>query len=130
MGRYRFDPAAPVLVVFATIQGKQPTQRRRLKVALDTGAIYTMIPWEIARALGYQPELSRQQIEMMTASGMAIVPLIKVKEFRSLGQTVKGLELLVHDLPSAGRVEGLLGLNFLRAFKLTLDFKRGILELE
>ncbi len=48
MGRFRFDPVAPVLVVFATIQGEQPTQRRRLKVALDTGATYTMIPWEVA----------------------------------------------------------------------------------
>ncbi len=80
--------------------------------------------------MGYQPELSRQRIEMMTASGIAIVPLVKVREFRALGQTVKGLEVLVHDLPSAGRVEGLLGLNFLRVFKLTLNFKQGILELE
>ncbi len=47
MGRHRFDPAASVLVVFATIQGRQPAQRRRLKVALDTGATYTMIPWEV-----------------------------------------------------------------------------------
>ncbi|HIC96629.1 TPA: hypothetical protein EYP12_08425 [Candidatus Bipolaricaulota bacterium] len=130
MGRYRFDPAASVLVVFATIQGRQPAQRRRLKVALDTGATYTMIPWEVAQALGYHPERSRRRIELMTASGMVVVPLLEVKEVKALGQTVKGLEVLVHDLPPAGRVEGLLGLNFLRGFKLTLDFKAGILELE
>ncbi len=48
---------------------------------------------------------------MMTASGMVVVPLVKVKEVRALGQTVKGLDVLVHDLPPAGRVEGLLGLS-------------------
>ena len=130
MGRYRFDPAVPVLVVFATIQERQPAQRRRLQLALDTGASYTMIPWQIAEALGYEPEHSRRRIETMTASGMAIVPLVKLKELKALGQTVRGLEVLVHDLPSASRVEGLLGLSFLRAFKLTLDFREGILELE
>ncbi len=130
MGRLRFDPSAPVLVVFATIEGRQPGRRRRLKVALDTGATYTMIPWEIAQALGYHPERSRRRIELMTASGMVIVPLVKVKEIRALGQTVRELDVLVHDLPPGGRVEGLLGLNFLRSFKLTLDFKQGTLELE
>lgn len=130
MGRYRFDPTAPVLVVFIAVQGRQPVQQRRLKVALDTGATYTMIPWEIVQALGYHPERSRRRIEMMTASGIAIAPLVKVKAIKALGQTVKELEVLVHDLPSASRVEGLLGLNFLRAFKLTLDFKRGVLELK
>jgi len=61
---------------------------------------------------------------------MAIVPLVEVREIRALGQRVKGLEVLVHDLSPASRVEGLLGLNFLRNFKLTLDFRAGILELE
>ena len=130
MGRFRFDPSAPLLVVFATVEGRQPGRRRRLKVALDTGATYTMIPWEIAQALGYHPERARRRIELMTASGMAIVPLVEVREIRALGQRVKGLEVLVHDLPPASRVEGLLGLNFLRNFKLTLDFRAGILELE
>ena len=41
--RFGFDPSAPLLVVFATVEGRQPGWRRRLKVALDTGATYTMI---------------------------------------------------------------------------------------
>ena len=31
-------------------------------MALDTGATYTMIPWEIAEALGYQPQRSKEKV--------------------------------------------------------------------
>jgi predicted aspartyl protease len=33
-------------------------------VALDTGAMYTMIPWEIAEALGYKPEMSKEKVTL------------------------------------------------------------------
>ena len=128
--QFRFDPAAPAIVVFAVLQGRMPDQRRRLRLALDTGATYTMIPWEIARAIGYHPERSRRQVQLLTASGLVYAPLVTLGEVRALGQSVKNLDALVHDLPPAGRVDGLLGLNFLRHFKLTLDFLNGLLTLE
>ncbi len=127
---FRFDPSAPAIVVFVVLQGRSPGQRRRLRLALDIGATYTLIPWEIARALGYHPERSRRRVQLLTADGVLYVPLITVAQVRALGQTVSGLEVLVHDLPPAGRVDGLLGLNFLRHFTLTLDFPRGRLTLE
>ena len=37
---------------------------------------------------------------------------------------------VVHDLPETSRVDGLLGLSFLKKLKLYLDFQAGILELE
>jgi len=128
--RFRFDPAAPAIVVFAALQGRLPGQRRRLRLALDTGATYTMIPWEIARALGSHPERSRRQVQLLTASGLVYAPLVTLNEVRALGQSVQKLDALVHDLPPDARVDGLLGLNFLRHFKLTLDFPNGLLTLE
>lgn len=128
--RFRFDPAPPAIVVFAVLQGRVAEQRRRLRLVLDTGATYTMIPWEIARALGYHPERSRRQIQLLTASGVVYAPLVTLGEVQALGQAIAPLDVLVHDLPPAARVDGLLGLNFLRHFKLTLDFPNGLLTLE
>jgi hypothetical protein len=47
----------------------------------------------------------------------------------TIGQQVANLEVLGHDLPAESGVDGLLGLNFLRQFKLTIRFRRGIVEL-
>jgi len=43
---------------------------------------------------------------------------------------VINVQCIVHDLPEASRIDGLLGLSFLRWFKVCLDFKNGVLEIE
>lgn len=98
-------------------------------MALDTGATYTMIPWEIAGALGYEPERSKERVDMVTASGVERAPLVTLKSVSLGGEEVEGVQALVHDLPPRSYVDGLLGLSFLRKFKISLDFKEGILEL-
>jgi len=40
-------------VVWAVLQGKE--WELTVKVALDTGASITLIPWEVAEQLGYEP---------------------------------------------------------------------------
>lgn len=129
MRRYRFDPEAPVIAIFGILQGTTETQVRRAKFALDTGATYTMIPWRIAKALGYEPEISRDRVDITTASGVERAPLVNLISFRALGVEVHGLEAIIHDLPAISRVDGLLGLNFLKNFKVILDFRQGLLEL-
>ncbi len=52
MAELRFDPKSPIIVMFAKIYGEQT---RRIKMALDTGATFVMIPWEIADTLSYSP---------------------------------------------------------------------------
>jgi len=54
-----------------------------------------------------------------------MVELMKV-----LGKKVENCEMLIHDLPETSRVDGLIGLNFLKHCKLTIDFTKGILELK
>lgn len=47
-----------------------------------------------------------------------------------LGMKVYNVEALIHDLPKESYVEGLLGLSFLRNFKVCLDFRKGVLKIE
>jgi len=83
MAKINFDPQSPIIAVDITLEGKRGT-KRRIKVALDTGATYTMIPWEIAEALGYKPEISKDKVTLITASGVETAPVIEVRKVKFL----------------------------------------------
>lgn len=127
MVRYRFDPDAPVITLYARLSN---SRTRRILTALDTGSTYVLIPWDIAEALGYKPAYSKRKVDITTASGTEKAPLISVKRVSVLGKEMRDIKCVVHDLPETSRVDGLLGLSFLKNFKLYLDFQAGILELE
>ena len=127
MVRYRFDPDAPVITLYARLSN---SRTRRILMALDTGSTYVLIPWDIAEALGYEPAYSKRKVDITTASGTEKAPLITVKRVSVLGKEVRDVACVVHDLPETSRVDGLLGLSFLKKFKLYLDFQAGIPELE
>ncbi len=63
MAKINFDPQSPVLAIDITLESEGGI-KRRIRVALDTGATYTMIPWEIAEALGYKPEMSKEKVTL------------------------------------------------------------------
>jgi clan AA aspartic protease (TIGR02281 family) len=107
-----------------------PKGKCRIEMALDTGATFTMIPWNIAEKLGYDPALSKRRIHLVTASTTEVVPLITIKSIKLMGFEINDIEIACHDLPEKSRVEGLLGLNFLRNFNIDLYLKNGTLELK
>jgi predicted aspartyl protease len=128
MGKITFDPQSPVIVVDITLEGERGI-KRRIRVALDTAATYTMIPWEIASALGYKPEISKEKVTLITASGVETAPIIEVKKIGFLDVIAENVPVICHDLPPKSYVVGLLGASFLRHFKITVDYPRGILEI-
>lgn len=127
MARIRLDPDLPAIVVGVTLESR--VAKRRIKMVVDTGATYSMVPWEIAEALGYRPDLSSKRITLVTASGVERVPLIKVDVMRVLGKGIRDAEAICHDLPARSYVDGILGLRSLRELKAKLDFESGVLEI-
>lgn len=124
-----FDPQSHVIILRVGIQGKAK-QRLYLRMALDTGASLTVIPWAAAERLGYDPARSRQRVQFMTGSGMEAAPLFAVEEMEALGVRIDHVPVLCHDLPQRSFVDGLLGLSFLRYCRLSIDFGKGLLQLE
>ncbi len=66
-----------------------PRTSRSLKLAVDTGATYTMLPPDLLLDIGYDHTL------------------------KCLGLGVRNVEVIAHHLPPESPVEGLLGLNVL-----------------
>lgn len=128
MARFKLDRAAQAIVLDVTLQGPMKVPQR-VRMLLDTGATYTMISWRVAQALGYTPETSQRRMEIVTVSGLEQVPVIVLDTIAALGEEAHNVESLVHDLPPRSYLHGLLGLSFLRHFRLTLDFHQEFIEL-
>jgi clan AA aspartic protease (TIGR02281 family) len=128
MAKINFDPQSPIIAVDITLEGEKGT-KRRVKVALDTGATYTMIPWEIAEALGYKPEVLKERVTLITASGVETAPVIEIKRVTFLDESIDNVQVVCHDLPPRSYVTGLLGSSFLKHFKIIIDYPKGMLEI-
>jgi len=91
---YRIDPYAPVITLYAEIKGAIIA---RVKMALDTGATYVLIPWDIAETLGHEPAYSKQKVDITTASGTEKVPLIMVSMMSVLGKEARLVSCTIYQ---------------------------------
>ena len=128
MSKTTFDPESPIIELDIILYGEGGT-KRRIKAALDTGATYTMIPWDIAEALGYKPEISKEKVTLITASGVETAPVVEIKKIKFMDENVDNVPVVCHDLPPKSYVVGLLGSSFLRHFKIIIDYRKGSLEI-
>ena len=128
MGKIEFDNQNPIISVWVKIEYRREVSR--VKMALDTGASLCMIPWKVAEILELHPELSKEKIDITTASGVLTVPLVIVDSITVSKNEVNNIKVLVHDLPPKSYVDGLLGASFLSNFELCINYKKGYFELK
>ena len=130
MSRVVYDPSVSSIVVDLLLEAADGGSSLLIPVVLDTGASLTIVANDIMAQLGYDPAnpaLDRQRI--VTGSGVEFAPRAAVRSATAIGQKVTNLDVLCHDLPPESGVDGLLGINFLRHFKLTIRFRKGIIDL-
>lgn len=116
------------LMVETHINGTGP-----YNLVLDTGATLTCIDERLARDL----QLPRKTGAVGLGAGVGgsgRVALVEVDSIRLGSSTVRNLTACVLDLRhlrdlGAGGVSGLLGLNFLTGFHVTLDFEQRLMTL-
>lgn len=122
----KLDPNAPLIALEVEIFRGEKS--RIVRMALDTGATYLMLPWDVAEVLGYDPAASSKRISITTASGVERVPLLTLDRVKVLGKEVDRVEAICHSLPPQSAVDGLLGLSFLKHFDVDLHFLQRRLE--
>ena len=117
--------AAIVVPVF--INGRGPTD-----LILDTGATLTCVDSTLARELQL-PERRGTLGMAIGVGGSGRVQLRRVDSIRVGGALARELTVCAMDLRAlqavSPNVRGLLGLNVLRNFRVTLDFDRKVLRL-
>jgi len=125
---YRFDPKRGAVLVTTKLWG--PSRGMEIPLALDTGAASSVISWQIAALLGYDPAAVAERRRIISATDEILVPLLSVERIEALGQERRDFPFLCHTVPHAARIDGLLGLDFLRGQRLTLDFRNGLIVLD
>jgi len=117
----------PIVLRRAQIIG--PAGVREIDVVLDTGAVYTVIAWDVAKDIGYDPAISERRMPIVTANGVIEAPLITVESIRIAELQAETVGVICHDIPEITGVEGLLGLSFLKNFRTLIDYTTGVLEI-
>jgi hypothetical protein len=124
---FPFDARRGLVIVRTELFG--PSGSIVLRLALDTGATGTMVNIGPLAAVGYDPSLAPDRIQVTTGSGVEFVPRIAVRRLKALGKERADFPVLGHTLPSSASVDGLLGLDFLRGQELKVDFRKGRITL-
>ena len=120
---FPFDPQQGLIIVPAELWG--PSGSAILRLALDTGATGTLVNTGMLVALGYDPALIPDRVQITTGSGIEFVPRILLDRIMVLGEEAVEFPVLGHTLPPSAGIDGLLGLDFFRGRSLTIDFRAG-----
>ena len=120
---FPFDPQQGLIIVPAELWG--PSGSAILRLALDTGATGTLVNTGMLVALGYDPALIPDRVQITTGSGVEFVPRILLDRIVVLGEEAVEFPILGHTLPPSAGIDGLLGLDFFRGRNLTIDFRAG-----
>lgn len=130
-GAVAFDltgPGGAALTVPVTINGKGP-----YPFVLDTGATVTCVDESLVADLSL-PDAGGPVAFGGTVTGLGRMRLVSLESVTVGDATVRDLQGCAVDLApmrQAGvEVQGLLGLNFLREYRLTVDFPSGMVRLE
>jgi len=127
MSRFIFSKKSQSIIVPVRIDG--PKKVRYARMILDTGATYTMICPEILIEAGYDLAFPNRKLAITTASSIEYTPFYMIEKITALGKECPNIEVASHSLPQRVPADGLLGLNFLRKYKLTIHVNEGYLEL-
>ena len=101
----------------------------RQRFIVDTGASMVTIPFASATELGIEPDNRYPLRKVFTAGGQRDAREVVLSVVEIGGWATADVKALVLDLPNQPNV-GLLGLNYLRRFRMDLNTEEGRLILE
>ena len=117
-----------MIVVGARLHG--PADPGTFRLALDTGATYTMLSRAAFDSLGYHEADLGEPVDILAIGGQVRGRRVSVASFAALGLRRESFPVVVLPLDRRARIDGLLGLDFVRDSRITIDFRRGEIELE
>ena len=123
----RFNANSGLIIVPVQIHG--PSGTATVRLALDTGVLTTLIDARVLSSIGYDLSAASDQVRIITASDIVTVPRLLADKIVALAQERFFLPILGHTLPPSTGVDGVLGLDFFRGQRLTINFRKGSISL-
>lgn len=127
MARYPLERVGDLLLTKAAVAG--PLGVKVLRLLVDTGSVYTIVPVEVLESIGCSPAASTEHLRLITGSGYLIVPKVQTTWLQCLGQKIDHPAVIAHTLPIGSMVDGLLGMDVLRPLQATLVIGEDVIEM-
>jgi clan AA aspartic protease (TIGR02281 family) len=112
----RLSIGIPLIVKNVKLTG--PSGSISIDMILDTGAALTVVSWADLKIIGYDPAIIEERQKIITANGVIEVPILKLKQISAGDIAAKGVNVICHDIPELASIRGMLGLSFLKNFRL------------
>ena len=116
------------LFVYINFWDRNIQDYRKGLLTFDTGASVTTISKDILFDLGYDVVSGKTQ-KITTASGVEYVKEVIIDKIRFGGYELKDLMVYAHTFPEESFTTGVLGLNALSQFDISLLFSKKMIEL-
>jgi clan AA aspartic protease (TIGR02281 family) len=101
-----------------------------VRLLVDTGASYTVLPTRILQRLGCNLEQPLEKKKIVTANGAIDVPIVAVPWFNCLGIKRENYPVVALSLPASSFTDGLLGMDFLSEVGAVIDVANAEIRLE
>lgn len=122
---YRLDGE----LVIVSVKLRSKTRAYNGMFVLDTGSSGIIIDHEIADDLGYTAKDGIGFSTVSSAIGKEMGYRLLIDEFETLGRKASYIEVRCHDLKNQ-RVEGLIGMSFLKRFNWCLYPDRQVISVK
>ena len=127
MNEIAFDPGASLIFVIGSILG--PRESTDIRLVLDTGASQTIVRPEILDMLGYSARDGDRMASVSSPIGREFGYTIRLRRFECLGFSFEDFSVLAMDVTDSDEIDGLPGLNFLKAFDYQICSKKGLIRI-
>lgn len=118
----KMEPMGNMVMLDLELWSKRVNRFRNMMVVFDTGASVTTISKDILYQLGYDVS-NCEKVRITTASGVAYVDIVRVERLK-IGQFIlEDIEVYAHTFPEESFSVGVIGLNVIINYRVTLDFK-------
>jgi clan AA aspartic protease (TIGR02281 family) len=125
----KMDKRSNILMIDLAIWSNVAKRLRNIMVVFDTGASVTTISKDILYQLGYDVTNCRKS-RITTASGVAYVDVVVLDKLKIGDLELKEIEVYAHTFPEESFAIGVLGLNVISQFNVSLNFENNIISLQ
>jgi predicted aspartyl protease len=107
---------------------KSSSEHKTLEFIIDTGASCSAIAEFWLRPLGYS-EAKTIKEQRNTASGINYIDIFVMEKIFFAGQAFENIKMNVLKLPKTSQIDGLIGMDILMKFDITLSNTQGTIKI-
>lgn len=119
---YHYDPSKKLIHIPGTISG--PTASRNIRFVFDPGAYRTIISKELMESIGYSSNLKINKVSTSSIVGTETGYTTVANKLTILSFAFSNIEVACFGLPDQYEIDGLIGLDILEHFEVTLNHRK------